>query len=248
MEHFFSIIIPSLNEEYNLPILLKSLATQTSRNFEVIINDSGSKDKTKEYAESFKDMLPSLNFITHPTKNVSMARNNGAYHAKGDWLVFFDADVEVEKDFIEGVEKHINDSRPDSMTVWNRPKNSNLQGAITLNLLNLSMTIFQKIKPAANGPCILMKKELFEMLKGFDDTIFFGEDFDIIQRAHKLGKKFAVFPKPMLYVSTRRFEKEGIFFSLYKSLKAIAYQLIFGPIRKPIFEYEMGGQYYKKKN
>ena len=246
MDIFFSVIIPSLNEEYRLPLLLESLALQTKGNVEVIVNDSGSKDRTKEFAQNLGAKLPSLRFITNPTKNVSAARNHGASIAKGKWLIFFDADVEVERDFIEKVEVHIKTNNLDALTVWNRPKTKNVKGVMTLALLNMSMTLFQKIKPAANGPCILIKKELFERLKGFDDTIFFGEDFDLIQRANKLGARFAVFPNPILYVSTRRFEKEGLFSSLFKSFKALFYQLIKGPIRTPIFEYEMGGQYYKK--
>lgn len=242
----FSIIIPSLNEEVNLPILLKSIADQTHLDFEVIINDSGSTDRTKELTLPFQNSIPNLRFIEYKTKNVSQARNNGASHAKNDWLIFFDADVEIEKNFIQGIQSHIQTNNLDALTVWNRPKTNNIKGVFTLALLNTSMTIFQKIKPAANGPCIIMKKNLFESLNGFDDSIFFGEDFDIIQRAHKIGAKFAVFTTPILYVSTRRFEKEGLLTSFSKSIKALFYQFIFGPIRKPIFEYEMGGQYYKK--
>lgn len=242
----FSIIIPSLNEEINLPILLESLSKQTNRDFEVIINDSGSKDRTKELAMLLTDSVPNLNFIEYVTKNVSQARNHGATLAKSEWLIFFDADVEVEANFIEGIENHIKKNNLDALTVWNRPKTNNIKGVITLNMLNTSMTLFQKIKPAANGPCIIIKKSLFQSLKGFDESIFFGEDFDLIQRANKKNARFAVFTSPILYVSTRRFEKEGLITSFSKSIKALLYQLILGPIRKPIFEYEMGGQYYKK--
>jgi len=243
---FFSIIIPSLNEEINLPILLKSLSIQTNRDFEVIINDSGSSDRTKEFVLQIQNTVPNLRFIEFKTKNVSQARNHGAALAKSDWLIFFDADVEVETNFIEGIENHIKINNLDALTVWNRPKTNNIKGIITLNMLNTSMTLFQKIKPAANGPCIIIKKSLFQSLKGFDESIFFGEDFDLIQRASKKGARFAVFTTPILYVSTRRFEKEGLITSFSKSIKALLYQLFLGPIRKPIFEYEMGGQYYKK--
>ncbi len=246
MDGIISIVIPSLNEEENLPVLLKSLSLQSDRNFEIVINDSGSKDKTKERVDGLRDSLPSLLFLTNPTKNVSQARNNGARYAKGKWIIFFDADVEVSPDFIEGVRKHMGKGL-DAFTVWNRPKNSNIQGKLALATINGAMTLFQNIKPAANGPCIIMKKELFEKLKGFDDSIVFGEDFELIQRAAKLKARFAVFKIPILYVSTRRFEKEGLLLSGYKSLNALIHQLVLGPIRKPIFDYEMGGQYYRKR-
>lgn len=247
MKDLISVIIPSLNEEHNLPILLESLGRQTDRNFEVVVNDSGSEDRTREFAQTLAPKLPALNFLTHKTKNVSEARNHGASLARGQWLIFFDADVEVEEGFVAGVRKHMESGRLDVFTVWNRPKNSNFRGKMALATVNAAMTLFQRIKPAANGPCIIMRKTLFESLKGFDDTIVFGEDFDIIQRAAGKGARFAVFEKPVLYVSTRRFEKEGLLLSSYKSFNALMHQLILGPIRKPIFDYEMGGQYYRKR-
>jgi len=246
MDPFFSIIIPTLNEEINLPILLESITKQTDRDYEVIICDSGSKDKTKINSQVYFDKLSSIQFIESKFRNVSMARNHGVSLAKGKYLIFFDADVEVGNDFIEKIKKYIDQYHLDMLTVWNRDKSNSIVGKLILGLLNWNMTLFQKIKPSANGPCMIIKKVVFDKIKGFDETIVFGEDFDLIQRAHKLKAKFAVFPIPILYVSIRRFQKEGLFFSLYKSIKAILYQLFIGPIRKPIFDYEMGGQYYKK--
>lgn len=245
---FFSIIIPTLNEEKNLPILLSSLVNQTDKDFEVIISDSNSIDNTKKIVKEYVNKLPNLKFVQRKSKNVSAARNYGASQAKGEFLIFFDADVEVENNFIKEIKEKITTHQLDTSTVWNRTKNKAFALKFILLLLNFNMSIFQKIKPAANGPCIIIKKGVFEKINGFDDLIVFGEDFDLIQKAHRMGAKFAVFTKPLLYVSTRRFEKEGLFLSLYKSIKAILFQLFFGPIRKPIFKYEMGGQYYKKSN
>ncbi len=243
---FFSIIIPSLNEEINLPILLTSIKNQTEKDFEVLVIDSHSTDKTPEKAIKFEKLIPRFKFISHKAKNVSAARNHGASFARGEFLVFFDADVEPEKDFFQQIKKKIIDYKLDVTTVWNRPKNSGLSGKIALTLANIGMSIFQKIKPGANGPCIIITKKLFKRINGFDEQIVFGEDFDLIQKAHQLKANFRVFKKPILYVSTRRFDQEGILMTIYKSGKALIYQLFIGPIKKPIFEYEMGGQYYKK--
>lgn len=243
---FFSVIIPTLNEEKNLPILLASLAKQTDRDFEVTVSDCHSTDKTQEKVKEYKDGIPELHLVLCEAKNVGAARNRGAEHAKGTFFIFLDADVEVEERFIEGVKKEIDDYRLDAITLWNRAKDRHLTGILIWSLLNISMTLFQKVKPGANGPCIIISKSFFQKIKGFDEEIVFGEDFDLMQRAHKEKARFAVFSKPVVYVSTRRFDKEGLFLSLFKSIKALFYQLVFGPIKKPIFSYEMGGQYYKK--
>jgi len=246
MKPFFSIVIPALNEEINLPILLESIKNQTDKDLEVIIVDSQSTDKTKKNTEKFINLIPGFRFIVHKCKNVSQGRNYGASLSTGNFLIFFDADVEIEKNFIKEIKEKINEFNLDTTTVWNRSKTKGFAGIIALTLANFGMTVFQKIKPGANGPCILIKKVLFEKLKGFNEEIVFGEDFDLIQRAYQLKAKFKVFKKPILYVSTRRFEKEGLLMTIYKSGKALLYQLFFGPIKKPIFDYEMGGQYYKK--
>lgn len=244
---FFSVIIPARNEERNLPILLTALQRQTDQDFEVIVVDSNSKDRTKEVALSFAGKIPNFRFFQGDLKNVSQARNFGATKAKGDFLIFFDADVEPADNFTAAIKEKILKYQLDAITVWNRAKKG-WKNKFIFGLMNLSMTLFQKIKPAANGPCIIIKKSIFEKIGGFDEEIVFGEDFELIQRMVKKTKaRFAVFSQPILYVSTRRFEKEGLLRSLAKSMKALFYQLFFGPIKKPIFEYRMGGDYYQDK-
>jgi len=242
----FSIVIPTLNEEKSLPFLLNSIDKQTYKNFEITVVDSFSTDRTRLVVESFKEKLPNLKFVQKKLENVSQARNFGASLSKNEFLIFFDADVKIENIFLEEINKKINQYNLDALTVWNRAEKGWKNKLIFL-LLNLSMSLFQKIKPAANGPCIIVKKSVFNKVNGFDEKIVFGEDFDLIQRLTKVKAKFAVFSKPILYVSARRFEKEGIIKSLYKSIKAILYQLFFGPIKKPIFDYKMGGHYYENK-
>lgn len=243
MKPYFSIIVPSLNEEVNLPILLESLTKQTYKEFEVISVDCFSKDKTKINAEKYSQQLPSLNFISYKSKNVSDARNHGASKAQGEFLIFFDADVQTAPDFLQGIKQHIDQKNLDMLTVWNRPKKeANLTGKITLTLLNIGMALMQKINPAMNGPCMIIKRTVFEKIQGFNDEIVFGEDYDITKRAVKQKVKFAIFTKPEVYVSSRRFEKEGFFLTIYKSVYALIYQQFKGPITKPLFEYKMGGQ------
>jgi glycosyltransferase involved in cell wall biosynthesis len=242
---FFSIIIPALNEEKRLPMLLQSLSSQTEKNFEVIVVDGGSTDKTEDKAREFTDKFQNFIYHKEKLKNVSMSRNAGAKQAKAKWLIFFDADVEIESDFVRQIKEKILSKNLDVLTVWNRSKEDDLTGKIILGLLNVSMSMLQKIQPVANGPCMIMKREIFNAVHGFDTEIKFGEDYNLMLRMRKLIKKFAVLRSPRLLVSTRRFSQEGLFLSLFKSMKALLYQIFIGPIKKPIFEYKMGGQNYK---
>src|SRR3990170_1980898 len=97
---YFSIIIPTLNEEKYLPKLLTNLKNQKEKNFEVIITDGASSDKTKQTTIAFEQKFP-LKFFIHEKKNVSYQRNFGARIAKGSYLVFLDADTGIKANFTQ---------------------------------------------------------------------------------------------------------------------------------------------------
>ncbi len=244
---YFSLVIPAHNEQMNVGKLLDSIAKQSYRSFEVIVSDSASQDNTSKVVEEYKKAFPYFLHLEEKTPNVASARNNGAKYAQGEYLIFLDADVVIEEHFLKAVVRHIQVDHPSMMTVWNRPKPASWRGRLIFGLMNRIVQMVQKTHPAANGPCIIMKRMLFESISGFDESIYFGEDYDIVKRAFKKGGIMKVYKNPLLFVSTRRFEKEGLVVSLYKSITALLYQFMFGPVRKPLFKYEMGGQYYENK-
>lgn len=242
---FFSIVIPTLNEEFNLSILLKAIAQQTFTDYELVVVDSKSKDGTKKVALLYGADLQNFRFISMSSNFVSENRNYGAKQTSGEWIIFFDADVEPASDFLECIHRRILAGKADIISVWNRSKRRSLNGIVLFGILNLGMSLFQKIWPIVNGPCIIIRRSLFNRLKGFDEDIVYGEDFDIVRRAVKSGAGVGIYRKPVLYVSTRRPDKEGFLPILIKSFITLVYQIVRGPIKKPLFKYEMGGQYYK---
>ncbi len=94
-----SIIIPVYNEEKVIGECLKSLKDQSWKNLEVILVDDGSTDKTLDIIENLKD--PNLLLLKQKHRGPGTARNLGAKNAKGKILVFVDADMTFEKDFIK---------------------------------------------------------------------------------------------------------------------------------------------------
>ena len=89
-----SCIIISYNEEKYLPTLLNSLRMQTFQNFEIIVADNNSTDKTREIAESY-----GCKVVKGGTW--STGRNRGAKHAKGKYLLFMDSDCYIPKNFLK---------------------------------------------------------------------------------------------------------------------------------------------------
>jgi len=89
---FFSIIIPAYNRAYILPETIRSIQEQSFENWEVIVVDDGSKDNTHELVESLSIEDKRIRYVYQSNAERSVARNNGADHALGNYLMFLDSD------------------------------------------------------------------------------------------------------------------------------------------------------------
>jgi glycosyltransferase involved in cell wall biosynthesis len=86
----FSVVIPLFNKELSITNTLQSVLNQTFKDFEVVIVNDGSTDKSVEKVEAFKD--PRIRLIHQENGGVSAARNKGIVEAKNEWITFLDAD------------------------------------------------------------------------------------------------------------------------------------------------------------
>lgn len=96
-----SIIIPTYNEEKVLPQCIESLGFQTFTDFEIIVVDDGSTDRTLEVLSELKIKNLKLKIEHAAHLGAGAARNFGAGNAKGQILVFVDADMTFDKNFLE---------------------------------------------------------------------------------------------------------------------------------------------------
>ncbi|MFH1971303.1 MAG: glycosyltransferase family 2 protein [Patescibacteria group bacterium] len=96
-----SVIIPVYNEEDVIKECLKSLIKQSFENFEVIIVDDGSTDKTLNIVNKINLKGLKLSIIEQNHQGTGTARNLGAKKARGEILVFVDADMTFDKYFLE---------------------------------------------------------------------------------------------------------------------------------------------------
>ncbi|MCK0470088.1 glycosyltransferase family 2 protein [Halalkalibacter sp. APA_J-10(15)] len=88
---FFSVVIPTYNRESLLKEAIKSVLNQTFQNFEVLVVDDGSTDKTLEIIDDFHDdRIKKLR--NNRVKGGGGARNTGIYKATGKWVAFLDDD------------------------------------------------------------------------------------------------------------------------------------------------------------
>lgn len=212
-----SVIIPTFMEE---KILLKNIIIFTQElkqryNLELIISDGGSTDRTVEISREYADKI-----VIHDREErqtIAGGRNKGAEVAEGEVLIFLNADSTPEF--------------PDSFfgEIYNWAKNSSiyknydaLATYVTsfpnetiykdrlfytlhnsyvrfLNLIGLGM---------GRGECQIMKAEIFRQVKGYNEKIAAGEDFDLYRRISRIGR--IGFAKNLrILESPRRFRKYG---------------------------------------
>jgi Glycosyltransferases involved in cell wall biogenesis len=97
----FSVVIPLYNKEPHVKRTLNSVLAQTIQDFEIIVVDDGSTDKSKEVVKSFSDYR--IQLISQKNAGVSVARNRGINEAKADFIAFLDADDEWKPNFLEEI-------------------------------------------------------------------------------------------------------------------------------------------------
>jgi len=228
----FSVVIPTLNEEILLPGLLKDLQGQTLRDFEVIVADAGSQDRTREIARQhgarvIEGGLPAV------------GRNRGARASSGDFLVFLDADTRVAKDFLEKAYAEIEERFLDLATCEFVPITQNALDRLLHDFSNLAVKLSQIADPHAPGFCIIISRRLFNRVGGFNENLKMAEDHELVRRAGQI-RPMRVLNSVKVHVSVRRLEKEGRARLVSKYVAVELYRILLGEVKTDIFKYEFG--------
>lgn len=211
-----SIIIPAYNEEKLLPRCLRSIfSAKLPEDYEIIVVNNASTDKTEEVARSFSE----VRVINEFQKGLTFARQAGFKASSGDILVYFDADTVIPPDWFKiALEKfncdlklvglsgpyHYEDiSKPVKCLEW-------FYNWIVLNVGELIWRhFFRQGGMFLLGGNFAVRRWALERIGGFDTKInFYGEDTNLSRRLAKIGK-IEFTNKLFVYSSPRRFRKEG---------------------------------------
>lgn len=110
-----SIIIPVYNVEDRLNAMLESVVHQTWQNIEIILVDDGSCDKCSLLCDQWEKHDCRITVIHQQNSGVSIARNNGFKHSTGEYIIFLDADDEIEYSMLESMMNILKETQSDAV-------------------------------------------------------------------------------------------------------------------------------------
>lgn len=228
-----SIVIPTFNEEKCLPFLLQSLETQSFQDFEIIVADNNSTDLTTTIAQAYGAQIVSGGL---PGKG----RNCGAAIAKGDIILFLDADVILpDACFLENIISEFQDKGYGVATCQIHPISDRRIDLTLHQTYNLYMLLTANFFPHAPGFCIIVNSQIHNLIKGFDEEIKLAEGSDYVQRASKISK-FGILNSQKIRVSVRRLDRDGRFNIAAKYILAGLHMYLLGNVKSDIFKYTFG--------
>ncbi|MCE7898144.1 MAG: hypothetical protein DPW11_02545 [bacterium] len=208
---FFSIIIPTLNEEKYLPKLLGDLSAQSYQDFEVIVVDGSSKDNTVTLASSFSNKLPKLTVVNSTRAHVCTQRNLGAKHASSDILIFSDADNRFPSYFLQGIKYQWEKERVEAITTHLDPDKKTSQNIAIANAINTFFDLQRTFKIARIlESMIIVSKSAFIEIHGFNENSDFGEGDSFVKSLFAKGFSVRIVREPTYTFSFRRIRRYGL--------------------------------------
>jgi len=202
---FISVIIPTLNEGKYIECTLKALKIQDYKGkYEIIVADGMSKDDTVKIAKKYVDKV-----IIAKKKGIAAGRNAGARIAKGQILLFIDADTMLLFNALSEISKAFKSKKIVGATCPIIPLSPRLDFLFfywALNRYVKSSTKKKKAKVA--GICCAYRKNTFEKVGGFDERLETYEDVNLSERVSKLGK-IAFVEDTLALTSVRRLKVWG---------------------------------------
>lgn len=194
-----SIIIPAYNEAQHISACLESLLDQADDILEIVVVDDGSTDYTTKIVTRFTNRSPLIKLLTQKHLGPGAARNKAAKTAAGDILVFVDADMTFEPDFVQKLTLPIQQEQ----TIGTFSKQERV--ANTDNPWANSWSIVRGFSPGMMHPAgypeeqavfRAILREEFMKAGGFDTSRGYDDDWSLSER---LGKKATLAKDAVFY-------------------------------------------------
>jgi len=180
--HRVSIVIPTYNEEANLPACLESVQRLKYPDVETVVVDNGSADRTVDIAKSFGAKV-----LQDSTKRVSGLRNLGAASSSGDIIAFVDADCVVDENWISSATEYFD--RPD-VVLWGSPPVPPKDATWVQTTWYLLRKKGSEVQQVAwlESMNLWVRRDTLQKVGGFCESLTTCEDVDFSYRLSPYGK------------------------------------------------------------
>lgn len=174
---FFSIVIPTYNREKKVLNAIRSITDQSFKDFEIIVVDDGSTDKTNEAIYNMQD--PKIHYFKTENFGVAHARNYGILKASGSYITFLDSDDLLENFHFQTANQLINENNSPEVVhlnfKWGNEDRSNTKVNILPN--DLPNDLFKSCSLHVN--CLFIRSDIAKTnLFNESKELMFAEDWD----------------------------------------------------------------------
>lgn len=204
----YSVIVPVYNRIDEVDDLLKSLADQTMKDFEVIIVEDGSTQPCREVVEKYVENVD-VSYFYKDNEGRSIARNYGIERAKGTYFIFFDSDCVIPHDYFDILDKALT---TDPLDCFGGPDAAHDSFTDTQKAISFAMTSFLTTGGIRGGKIQMEKfvprsfnmgysREVYEHVGGFREM--FSEDIDMSTRIRQAGFSIGLIRHAAVYHKRR---------------------------------------------
>ena len=194
-----SVIIPAYNAEKTIRETIESVIEQTLDDWELIVINDGSQDRTIEVVSQIKD--PRIKLFSHSNAGVSASRNRGFDRSVGEFISFLDADDLWTPDKLE-FQLNALHSHPEAAVAYSWTDYIDESGHFLYPGQHVTFkgNVYRQMLVKfflENGSNLLVRREAFLKVGGFKESLFMGEDREFCTRLAK-EYKFVVVSHPQI--------------------------------------------------
>lgn len=185
---FFSVIIPCYNAEKTIAATLQSARNQTYTDWEAIVVNDGSTDDSAEIVRRIASADVRVKLVNRPNSGVSVTRNAGAAIASGRYLAFLDSDDLWHRSYLAKMADHLTEN-PDigiSFAIARIVDSSDEPTGASSSRKSKGLDTFDFLSGNPTTTCsnLIVKRDDFNKLGGFQETLCHAEDQLFLIRAH----------------------------------------------------------------